>query len=496
MGVLDGQAVSAAVTNPAFINKNQDDTMSNVLSFDRAGSGATIADIQAAVNKLYTATGASESQSGTAYNAPTNTITDGDSHETALGLLANKFEPATGHMHTGSAGDAPPISGGYITGVPYSQFVVTGSTLNAVTGSTYNVTSALSAKTASTGATSLGVITTAPENKIFLSGVGSFATDSFVDTAGNLVYARLTESSGTWTLSFYSLVAGSETAYSFTSATDVKWYYRELFNTLVSTPVYEPDYFELQFKGVKSLAATGLSPIYGNVVVAATSGITLSGSGQALTFTGNLSDLYPQDVAASGNWGTSEFISRADHAHQGVHSVAASGSTALYSDITFTAASGALIDQSGQNLEYSVDLYTSTPAAVTDTPTDGVSLQAARGDHAHEGVHSIAASGATPLLGDITLVGGTNVTLNQSGQEITINASASGGSGVTGPLITPHLSSGDQTVISGNSMFWPYLEIITADTFTIETGAQLISIGTIAVSGTIAASGDVVIIPD
>ncbi len=107
MGVIDGQAVSAAVTNPAFINKNINDSMSNILEFARALSGATVSDIQAAVNKLYTATGASESGTGTVYNAPANTITNGESYQAALAALANKFAAATGHGHTGVSGDGP-----------------------------------------------------------------------------------------------------------------------------------------------------------------------------------------------------------------------------------------------------------------------------------------------------------------------------------------------------------------------------------------------------
>lgn len=107
MGILDGQAVSAAITNPAFISKNQDDVMPNKLGLSRTLSGTSIADVQATLNKLYTATGASESQTGTTYNATPSTITNGDSYEFALKELAGKFDPATGHFHTGAAGDGP-----------------------------------------------------------------------------------------------------------------------------------------------------------------------------------------------------------------------------------------------------------------------------------------------------------------------------------------------------------------------------------------------------
>lgn len=107
MGILDGQPVNAAITNPAFINKNINDVMPNILGFARALSGASIADIQAAVNKLYTATGASESQTGTVYNATAGTIINGQNYQTSFNILAGKFDPATGHFHTGAAGDGP-----------------------------------------------------------------------------------------------------------------------------------------------------------------------------------------------------------------------------------------------------------------------------------------------------------------------------------------------------------------------------------------------------
>jgi hypothetical protein len=110
MGVLDGQPVSAAITNPAFINKNISDIMPNQLGFNRPLSGPDIADIQAAVNKLYTATGASESGTGTIYDATPGTITNGTSYESALTLLADKFDAATGHSHSGADGDGGPLA--------------------------------------------------------------------------------------------------------------------------------------------------------------------------------------------------------------------------------------------------------------------------------------------------------------------------------------------------------------------------------------------------
>lgn len=106
MGVLDGQPVNAAITNPSFINKNIDDQMPNILGLTNTFT-APISDIQAAANKLYTATGASEAQPGTNYNATPGTITNGVNYQTTLQTLAGKFDPVTGHFHSGAAGDGP-----------------------------------------------------------------------------------------------------------------------------------------------------------------------------------------------------------------------------------------------------------------------------------------------------------------------------------------------------------------------------------------------------
>lgn len=355
MGILDGQAVNAAVTNPAFINKNQDDSMSNKLTFSRALSGATVSDIQAAVNKLYNATGASEIATGTVYNAPANTITDGDSHQTALTELADKFHPATGHMHTGTAGDAPPLPGSSISDVPFVQFVVAATPITAVTGSSWNVTTEMTGKSPSTGATDLGVVVTNPQNRIFLasSNAGTL-TDCFVDATGNLVYGRLTESTGTWTLNFYSLIFGAETAYSFTSPVQIQWYFHELYEPLVSTPVYEPDYFDFEFRTVKTLAASGNSGIFGDVVIAASGGVNVTQFGQTLLLTGSgsFSDATPQDVGATGNAGIATSTSRSDHVHKGLHSIAASGYSQIFGDATLLAGSGMTISATGNTIQF------------------------------------------------------------------------------------------------------------------------------------------------
>lgn len=110
--VIDGQAVSAAVTNPAFIDAQVDDVALGKIGFHNTDvdSGPFIENIQKCVNRLFTATGVDETSSdGTSYNASPGTIANGDTYENALRILANKFNNITGHTHDGSPGDGGPI---------------------------------------------------------------------------------------------------------------------------------------------------------------------------------------------------------------------------------------------------------------------------------------------------------------------------------------------------------------------------------------------------
>lgn len=79
-------------------------------------------------------------------------------------------------------------------------------------GSTADITSSLSSETAVTSAGSTeGVITDTPKNKVALRDVND---DQIVDGSSREVYARLTHSSGVWTITYYVDIAGTQTAYS------------------------------------------------------------------------------------------------------------------------------------------------------------------------------------------------------------------------------------------------------------------------------------------
>ncbi|MHA2067046.1 MAG: hypothetical protein ACXABY_21980, partial [Candidatus Thorarchaeota archaeon] len=105
-----------------------------------------------------------------------------------------------------------------------------------------------------------GVVVNAPENNVFiLQGDGPNVKDVFRDTNGNIVFGRLTEAAGVWTLSFLTDVGGVETPYDFSLLTNLQWFYQELFPVLTDNQVYSklPDIFGDRL-GSGSSASAGL----------------------------------------------------------------------------------------------------------------------------------------------------------------------------------------------------------------------------------------------
>ena len=111
-GVADGQEVSAAVTNAAFIAANGPSTAIGPITLDGASS-TTITDVQSTLNVLISGVGGDQSTPATAYGAiPADTIAAGSDHLTALISLANKFfgaASAGGHTHDGTDGQGAAI---------------------------------------------------------------------------------------------------------------------------------------------------------------------------------------------------------------------------------------------------------------------------------------------------------------------------------------------------------------------------------------------------
>ena len=136
----------------------------------------------------------------------------------------------------------------------------------------------------------------------------------------------------------------------------------------------------------------------------------------------------PSPVAAAGNAGALTDVSRGDHAHEGVHSIAKLLSAQLKGDVTLSEGANITLTQVGQDV--------SIAAAGGGGPAPGADIQDvknanaaggnaayARDDHEHEGLHSIAKSGGSPqLVGDATLTQGAGILLTQVGQDIAIEA--------------------------------------------------------------------------
>jgi len=238
--VLDGQAVNAANTNPAFLDAQQDDTALGkiTLANTETASGASVTNAQQEHNSAASFMGKALNAAKDALPSWTNTDvgTSGDTLKARAEALTAEFNHVSGHKHTGAAGEAPKIEAQDLASVRLKGSFVQATDLSAVSGSSVVVTTELAGRTASTGDTVKGVVVLTPNNRVIVRHPTS--QDAFEDGAGNQVYGRLTEASGVWTLSFYVDLAGVETAYSFSSSTGIRWYFQQLYNPITDAPIY------------------------------------------------------------------------------------------------------------------------------------------------------------------------------------------------------------------------------------------------------------------
>jgi hypothetical protein len=270
------------------------------------------------------------------------------------------------------------------------------------------VSAELAGKSDSSGPTDTGVVVTAPQNKVILrQASGANEDDSFIDGSGNVVYGRLTFSTPTWTLSYYVDISGTETAYSFSSS-DVRWYYQELFNPMVNPPVYS-EFASIpsdnatadvltattsiqgktqlasavaQSVGASNTAGTanatvanadhahqgvhsidgGTTDLYGDITIAGAGGSVASQAGQTITLTSPaLASTTPAAIAGTAAVGVGTTSARADHVHEGVHSVSKSGDAQLLGDVTFTGTGAVTLTQVGQNIQISATTGAASP---------------------------------------------------------------------------------------------------------------------------------------
>jgi hypothetical protein len=344
-GVINGQSVSAEVTNPAFIEKNANDAMPfklDMIDTDPV-SGPSLINHQRNTNSIMSFIG---SVANGIYNLLPTWLTSNRGLSTdnlfqRISAIDTAFHPTTGHYHTGAAGDGPQVSGLSLSNVNNAGFVQQGVDIVGVTGSSSIVTTQFTGYTPSTASTVEGVVVNAPYNKIFIRN--AVTDDQYEDATGNEVYARLTESAGVWTLSYYSEIVGVETVYSFSVSSDVRFYYQVLSKVISSTaPVYNQMFF------VPSANATA------DIITATTA---VQGKTQLSTASTDVS------ASASNAGTTNATVANANHTHRGVSSL--SVTSPLYGAVTLIAGPNINVVQSGQNITFSMAGFT----AIQETPT-------------------------------------------------------------------------------------------------------------------------------
>jgi hypothetical protein len=351
LGILDGQPVNQAYTNPAFLDRRADDTAVGKYTLNNTDpvSGSSVTNVQREHNSVASFVGKSLNSVKDDLPAWTNTQvgSSSDTLKTRADLLTQRFSGSTGHSHNGTDGQGPNIVASTLASVPYRGYVLQGTTLTSVTGLSTNVSTQLSGSTPGGSASVLGVVTSAPYNKIILrQATGSNAGDSFVDTLGNVVYGRLTYASSVWTLSYYVLLSAIETTYSFGSSVNVDWYYQQIYNPMISVPTYS-EFAVIPSDNVTADVLSATQSVQGKVLLSSAVGAA---------------------VGTTGSVGTANAtVANADHVHAGVHSISKSGSTALLGDVTITGSNAVAITQVGQNIDISSQGsigYQETPAGI------------------------------------------------------------------------------------------------------------------------------------
>jgi hypothetical protein len=356
-GVVNGQPVDETITNNAFIFKTDDDTFTGELTAAsvEATAGATVNSIQQEHNSIASFAGKTINTAAGAVPSYTNNqgFTNGENLRTRIDNVSAKFHNTTGHGHTGAAGDGTAIDVLDLSGLQLIGYAVEGTNLTSVTGGSTVVTSQLSTETPSTNDGIEGVVVNAPNNYVHIRDANG---DEYLDGSGNKVYGRLTEAATVWTLTYYSNIAGTQTAYSFSGSNTVNWFYQKLFNE-TNRPVYS-DVFVVESDQLAGTIPDATASVKGKVLLAASA----------------------QSVGATNAAGTQNgTVANADHAHRGVHSVAKSGSSALYGDVTLTGTGAATLTQSGQNIEINVPVITGGATTITGSTGAPASITAAGG---------------------------------------------------------------------------------------------------------------------
>ncbi len=241
MGVSNGQYANEDTFNDGFMDKNADTFTTGVVALNNldAPSGDLIENVQREFNANASFIGSTINQVKTYLPTWASDIVGAaaDSIMMRIEAIVARFDGASGHTHDGTDGEGPLLDPSSIYQPTLHAFTYRGADLTGVTGTSTVVTTEMAGKVAySVGDPFPGVNTGTGVNLIILKSAVDTIGKSLRDSKGKRIFGRLTEAAGVWTLSYYTETAGVETAYSFAAATNIAWYYSELYNPIDNDP--------------------------------------------------------------------------------------------------------------------------------------------------------------------------------------------------------------------------------------------------------------------
>jgi hypothetical protein len=239
MPVYNGQDVSAEITNPAFLDAQDDDTAAGRISFHNTdtASGGNVDNIQRNINSICSALGINANE---VYNyliswANSYVGLSSSDAKSKIEALVNRFLAVGGHTHTAVNGEGPKISAYALAAFNFYSAAWQVKSLTGISGATTDLSTDMALETPNGMSTNLGVITDPPNNRVWI--LNSSDETFFENATGQRVYGRVTYVFPTWTLSFYTNVSGVETAFTM-PVSNIKMYFLKVFdqNTRPSIP--------------------------------------------------------------------------------------------------------------------------------------------------------------------------------------------------------------------------------------------------------------------
>lgn len=236
MAVSNGQLANEDTFNEGFMSRTTDTSTTGKVDLEE-NSTTDIIDAQRVINEIADTVGTTP-QAATDANAKeyanNNVIIDGENHKQGLEKLDAEFDPSTGHTHNGT--DSARVDAANLSNVNNFHGQQVELDVNGASGTSQDVSALFSGKASGGDANTAGVVTSTPGNRV---EVIDNQFREIEDSAGLKVYGRITESSGTWTLSFFVNSAGTETAFSLPSQ-NIRILFMEVF-TQATRPTIPPN---------------------------------------------------------------------------------------------------------------------------------------------------------------------------------------------------------------------------------------------------------------